>query len=109
MGDSARIKIGPWTATPALNLLERDGRSIKIESRAMDVLAVLARHGGAVVSVEELLASVWKGVVVGDGSVYLAIRQLRTILDRPPASYAGSRRLEMCRVESKDPYLVPDP
>jgi TolB-like protein/DNA-binding winged helix-turn-helix (wHTH) protein len=91
VGELARIKIGPWTATPALNMLERDGRSIKIESRAMDVLAVLARHGGAVVSVEELLASVWKGVVVGDGSVYLAIRQLRQALDDPAD---GTRYIE---------------
>jgi TolB-like protein len=49
----------------------------------MDVLAVLAERHGTVVSVEDLLASVWKGVVVGDGSVYLAIRQLRAVLDDP--------------------------
>ena len=83
MGELERIRIGPWTATPALNLLEREERSIKIEPRAMDVLAALARHNGAVVSVEELIASVWKGVIVGDGSVYLAIRQLRQVLDDP--------------------------
>ena len=53
---AARIKIGAWTASPALNLLERGTQSIKIEPRAMDVLVVLARHGGAVVSVEELIA-----------------------------------------------------
>lgn len=83
MGELERIRIGPWTATPALNLLEREERSVRIEPRAMDVLAVLARHNGAVVSVEELIASVWKGVVVGDGSVYLAMRQLRQVLDDP--------------------------
>jgi TolB-like protein/DNA-binding winged helix-turn-helix (wHTH) protein len=91
VGELARIKIGPWTATPALNLLERDARPIKIEPRAMDVLVVLARHGEAVVSVEELIASVWKGVVVGDGSVYLAIRQLRQVLDDPAD---GTRYIE---------------
>jgi TolB-like protein/DNA-binding winged helix-turn-helix (wHTH) protein len=80
VGESTRIKIGAWTATPALNLLERGTRQIKIEPRAMDVLVVLARHDGAVVSVEQLIASVWKGLVVGDGSVYLAIRQLRQAL-----------------------------
>jgi TolB-like protein/DNA-binding winged helix-turn-helix (wHTH) protein len=86
-----RIKIGPWTATPALNLLERGARSLKIEPRAMDVLVFLARHDGAVVSVEELIASVWKGVIVGDGSVYLAIRQLRQVLDDP---VNGTRYIE---------------
>ncbi len=77
------IKIGSWTASPALNLLECGDRSVRIEPRAMDVLAYLAARSGAVVSVEELMASVWKGVVVGDGSVYLAIRQLRQVLDDP--------------------------
>jgi TolB-like protein/DNA-binding winged helix-turn-helix (wHTH) protein len=84
VGELQRIKIGQWTATPALNLLERESQSIRIEPRAMDVLVVLARHNGAVVSVENLIESVWKGVVVGDGSVYLAIRQLRQVLDSPP-------------------------
>jgi TolB-like protein/DNA-binding winged helix-turn-helix (wHTH) protein/tetratricopeptide (TPR) repeat protein len=83
VGELDRIKIGQWTATPALNLLEREARSIKVEPRAMDVLVVLAQQDGAVVSVDELIASAWKGVVVGDGSVYLAIRQLRQVLDDP--------------------------
>ena len=77
----ARIRIGAWTASPALNLLERDAQSIRIETRAMDVLMVLAGQAGAVVPVEELLATVWKGVVVGEGSVYLAIRQLRQVFE----------------------------
>jgi TolB-like protein/DNA-binding winged helix-turn-helix (wHTH) protein len=81
VSDVASIRIGAWTARLDLNLLERDGRSVRIEPRAMDVLALLARHGGAVVSIDELMASVWKGVVVGEGSVYLAIRQLRQALD----------------------------
>lgn len=81
MGTLERIRIGRWTATPALNLLEHGSHSIKIEPRAMDVLVTLAQRQGAVVSVDELIESVWKGVVVGEGSVYLAIRQLRQALD----------------------------
>jgi len=82
-GKLGKLRIGPWTVTPALNLLERDARSVRIEPRAMDVLAFLAAHAGDVVSVEELIAAVWKGVVVGDGSVYLAIKQLRRALEEP--------------------------
>jgi TolB-like protein/DNA-binding winged helix-turn-helix (wHTH) protein len=91
VSEAARIRIGPWIASPALNLLERGTRSIKIEPRAMDVLMFLARRDGAVVSVEELIASVWKGVIVGDGSVYLAISQLRQALDD---SADGTRCIE---------------
>jgi TolB-like protein/DNA-binding winged helix-turn-helix (wHTH) protein len=83
MAEVARIRIGAWTVSPALNLLENGTRSIKIEPRAMDVLVFLAVHAGRVVSIEELMASVWKGVVVGEGSVYLAIRRLREALEDP--------------------------
>lgn len=78
-----KLRIGPWTVHPALNLLERGSRSVRIEPRAMDVLTFLAGRPGEVVSVEELMSAVWKGVVVGDGSVYLAIKQLRRALEEP--------------------------
>lgn len=81
MNDSRTLKIGEWTATPASNLLERGSETVRLEARAMDVLVALARQPGEVVSLETLLATVWKGVVVGDGSVYLAINQLRHALD----------------------------
>jgi TolB-like protein len=65
------IRIGQWTANPDLNLIERGTRSVRIEPRAMDVLVYLAGRNEAVVSIEELMAAVWKGAVVGDGSVLL--------------------------------------
>jgi len=80
MSTTTRIRIGAWVASPALNLLESAERSTKLEPRTMDVLAYLAARPGEVVSVEELLASVWRGVVVSEGSVYQAIKQLRQIL-----------------------------
>jgi len=46
----------------------------------MDVLMFLASRAGTVTSLEELMTAVWKGVVVSDGSVYLAISQLRQAL-----------------------------
>jgi len=81
--EQTTIKIGSWSVRPALNLLERGDLSVKIEPRTMDVLVRLAQAHGDVVPVDELLRSVWKGVVVGDGSVYLAIKQLRRALAVP--------------------------
>lgn len=91
MNDSRTLKIGAWTVTPASNLLERGGETVRLEPRAMDVLGALARQPGEVVSVETLLATVWKGLVVGDGSVYLAINQLRHALDD---KHAGASHIE---------------
>ncbi len=78
----------------------------------MDVLAFLAGQAGAVVSVEQLIAAVWKEWSSGDGSVYLAIRQLRRALEesadgvplhrdhsqeRLPAGRAGRARRDLPR------------
>jgi adenylate cyclase len=80
-----KTRIGDWTAEPALNLLQQGDRSVRLEPRAMDVLMHLASRPGEVMSVEELMATVWKGVVVSDGSVYLAISQLRQALGNAPS------------------------
>src|SRR5690606_3808447 len=77
---SSKLRIGSWTVCPALNLLEREGESVRLEPRVMDVLVYLAERPGEVVSIAELMAAVWKGVVVADGSVYVAIKALRRAL-----------------------------
>ena len=74
------IKIGDWTARPAQNLLERDGRSVKVEPRTMEVLLHLASRAGEVVSADEFINTVWQGRVVGDGAVYKCINHLRQTL-----------------------------
>jgi DNA-binding winged helix-turn-helix (wHTH) protein len=43
--------------TPSLNLLEREVCSIRLESRAMDVLVALANRKSEVVSIDELIAT----------------------------------------------------
>ncbi len=77
---ATKTRIGAWIADPASNLLLRDGQAVRLEPRAMDVLMHLAARGGEVASVNDLMAAVWKNVVVSDGSVYLAISQLREAL-----------------------------
>jgi TolB-like protein/DNA-binding winged helix-turn-helix (wHTH) protein len=81
---ATKTRIGAWTADPALNLLQQGERSVRLEPRAMDVLMHLAASSGAVTSVEDLMSAVWKGVIVSDGSVYLAISQLRQALGDAP-------------------------
>ncbi len=65
---------------PTRNLLERRGRSTKLEPRTMQVLVYLASHAGEIVSGDELITAVWQGLIVGDGSVYQTINQLRQAL-----------------------------
>jgi len=80
VSESPIIRVGDWTVRPSLNRLERDGRFVKLEPRAMEVLVYLASRAGEVVSADELIDAVWAGRVVGDGAIYQSINQLRHAL-----------------------------
>jgi TolB-like protein/DNA-binding winged helix-turn-helix (wHTH) protein/Tfp pilus assembly protein PilF len=74
------LRIGALRVDPALDEIERDGQTIKLEPRSMRLLVCLAERAGDVVSVEELLQEVWKGVVVTPVSVYQAVAGLRRVM-----------------------------
>jgi TolB-like protein/DNA-binding winged helix-turn-helix (wHTH) protein/Tfp pilus assembly protein PilF len=78
--DSSSLRIGAWRVDPALDQISKDGNTVKLERRAMQLLLCLAEHAGEVVSVERLLDQVWAGVVVTPDSVYHAVAALRRLL-----------------------------
>src|SRR5882762_2603905 len=71
------LRIGAWRVDPALDEISRNGKTVKLEPRAMQLLVCLAEHAGQVVSVEQLLDAVWKDVIVTPDSVYQAVAGLR--------------------------------
>src|ERR1700756_3148579 len=77
---SGLLRIGAWRVDPALDEISRNGRTVKLEPRAMQVLGCLAERAGQVVSVEQLLDAVWKEVIVTPDSVYQAVAGLRRAL-----------------------------
>ena len=82
--DSTALRIGAWRVDPALDEISKDGNTVKLEHRAMQLLLCLAEHAGKLVSVEQLLDQVWVGVVVTPDSVYHAVAALRRILGDDP-------------------------
>ena len=74
------VKIGDWLADPRDDSLTRGTEKVKIEPRTMRLLMRLAQTPGAVVSQDQLLESVWTGVVVGTASIYQSMSQLRKVL-----------------------------
>src|ERR1700753_2642621 len=89
-GSSGPLRIGAWRVDPALDELSMPGKTVKLEPRAMQVLVCLAEHAGQVVSVNELLETVWKDVIVTSDSVYQAVAALRRALGD----------------DTKEPYIV---
>jgi len=68
-----------------LDLVQRElllaGSPVRLGSRAMDILVVLAAAKGEIVSKDELLSRVWPGLTVGDNNLQVQISALRKALD----------------------------
>jgi len=74
------LQIGEWRVAARGNELRKGVEVVRLEPKAVEVLAHLARTPGEVVGREELLAAVWPGVVVGDDALTQAIIKLRKAL-----------------------------
>jgi TolB-like protein/DNA-binding winged helix-turn-helix (wHTH) protein len=83
IGNTA-FRLGRWRTDPSLNEISRDGTTVKLEPRTMRVLVCLAEHAGDVVSVNQLLDTVWRDLVVTQCSVYQAVAALRRALGDDP-------------------------
>jgi Tol biopolymer transport system component/DNA-binding winged helix-turn-helix (wHTH) protein len=73
----APCRIGAWDVYPDQGRLSRNGDVIRIEPRAMHLLACLAARPGEVVPHDELLAVVWWDAVVAEGAISRTISELR--------------------------------
>ena len=71
------ISFGRFRLDLARRQLRRDNTPVRLGSRALDILCVLASAGGKVVSKDELMAQVWAGVVVEEHNVQVHISALR--------------------------------
>ncbi len=90
------MKIGDWTVEPELNQLSAAGKTVRLEPKAMAVLACLAERPGEVVSREALLSKVWSGLVVSDDALTQVVIKLRKALgdsaDQPAYIQTISKR-----------------
>lgn len=70
----------PFSLSPGVGLLFRDGAAVSLEPRAVKVLAYLVRSRGRVVPKEELLDKVWADVFTTDAVLKQAVSQIRRAL-----------------------------
>src|SRR5499425_1333512 len=71
------ISFGRFRLDLARRELRRDEKPVRLGSRALDILCVLASAGGKVVSKDELMERVWAGVVVEEHNIQVHISALR--------------------------------
>src|SRR5437762_162829 len=63
--------------------IERAGHAVRLGPRSFDLLLQLVKRAGEFVSKDELLSTVWAGVVVDEGSVRVHMFTLRKTLGDP--------------------------
>ena len=74
------ISFGPFRLYAARRLIEREGVPLHLGSRALDILIVLVEQASKVVSKNDLMARVWPGVTVDEGSLRVHVAALRKAL-----------------------------
>ena len=75
----ADLRLGSALARPSLSEVVVGSQTIRLQPRVMQVLVALARAGGEVVSRDELLASCWGGLAIGDDAINRCIGRLRRL------------------------------
>jgi len=73
----SEISFGRFRLDLARRELRRDEKPVRLGSRALDILCVLASAGGKLVSKDELMERVWAGVVVEEHNIQVHISALR--------------------------------
>ena len=73
-GDAA-IRFGRFCVLPRARQLLVDGQPIELGSRAFDLLMVLIRAPGTVVTKNEIVSRVWPDTVVAEENLKVQLRQ----------------------------------
>jgi len=74
------FQFGDFQFDPEALLLTRGSRSLDLSPKALQVLAVLVRNAGRIVSKDDLLSIVWPNAVVEEGNLSVHIFALRRAL-----------------------------
>ena len=78
--DGHAISFGSFRLLPSQRLLLEGDQPVRLGSRALDILAVLADNAGRVVPKEELIARVWPKVFVEESNLKIQVSALRRAL-----------------------------
>lgn len=73
-----QFTVGDWHVHAGTNTIKRNGRSIHLPPRIVDLLSFLAENVGEVVSRDMLVNSVWNCETISDQAITQCVSELRT-------------------------------
>jgi DNA-binding winged helix-turn-helix (wHTH) protein len=77
---SFSLAFGPFRLNPAGRVLLRNGKQLRLGSRALDLLIVLVDSGKDLISKEELLKRVWPDTYIEEANLRVHVAALRKLL-----------------------------
>jgi len=75
------FEFGPFRLDAAEGVLTRSGQLVLLNPKAAEILVVLVRHHGRLVSKEDLMKAVWPDAFVEDANLNVQISALRKVLE----------------------------
>jgi predicted ATPase/DNA-binding winged helix-turn-helix (wHTH) protein len=82
--DRGAFVFGPFRLIPMQRILLEHGKPLRLSSRAVDILTMLAERAGETVEKGELIAGVWPDTVVEEGALRVHVALLRKALGDDP-------------------------
>lgn len=74
------VTFGPYRLFASARVLKKDGVNLELGSRALDILIALIERAGEIVKHRDLIARVWRGLVVDSGNLRVQVTNLRKTL-----------------------------
>jgi predicted ATPase/DNA-binding winged helix-turn-helix (wHTH) protein len=74
------LSFGPFRLNPTRRVLFRDGKQLRLGSRALDLLIALVDGGKELISKEELLRRVWPDTFIEEANLRVHVAALRKLL-----------------------------
>ena len=68
---------GPWEVDLGRRELRSRGTAVALGSRAFEIVEVLARAGGQLVTKDDLMKCIWPGAIVGDNTLHVHVAAVR--------------------------------
>jgi DNA-binding winged helix-turn-helix (wHTH) protein/TolB-like protein/Flp pilus assembly protein TadD len=74
------FRLGDWLVQPALCRLLKDGQTVQVRAKVMDLLTYLAERPGEVIPKSQLLDDVWGSQAISESALTRTVTELRQAL-----------------------------